>query len=408
MKTGMVNFIIGAFFIILFYQLTNAQWEQTDGPGSGAVNALMVSGTDFFAATDSGVFLSTNDGANWKAVNTGLPAKTVVYSLAASGIDIFAATKNYGVYRSSNNGAAWSAVNTGFPLGSTIACLTMSGVDLFAGVNKGGIFRSLNNGLNWAAVNTGLPDTVTVNALAVSGIDLFAGTMSKGIYYSNNNGFSWSALNSGLPGGTSVLCFAQSGIDLFAGTSRGVFHSTNNGAAWSVPTSGLPDSSVNSLATSGSYLFAGVNGVIGGGVYLSTNSGADWNLITGLPGVRSLAVNGAYVFAGMDNGFVWRRLLTGVSVKELPGLRGNGPLWEFTLPNRVHSAVTVAVNLPRSSAVSLKVFDCFGRELVVFANGNFGPGTHAVSLSTRSLPSGFYFMRMQTSTNILVKRFLKE
>ncbi|HMD69146.1 MAG TPA: T9SS type A sorting domain-containing protein, partial [Chitinivibrionales bacterium] len=64
-----------------------------------AVQSLAVSGSNIFAATFySGVFLSTNNGTSWNAVNTGLPANTGVYSLAVSGSNIFAGTWGGGVW----------------------------------------------------------------------------------------------------------------------------------------------------------------------------------------------------------------------------------------------------------------------------------------------------------------------
>ena len=50
-----------------------AQWVQTYGPQGGIINCFAVSGTQLFAGTaGSGVFLSTNNGTTWTAVNAGL------------------------------------------------------------------------------------------------------------------------------------------------------------------------------------------------------------------------------------------------------------------------------------------------------------------------------------------------
>ena len=50
------------------------------------------------AGTATGVYLSTNNGSNWNAVNTGFPINIVVGQLAISGTNIFAGTYNYGDY----------------------------------------------------------------------------------------------------------------------------------------------------------------------------------------------------------------------------------------------------------------------------------------------------------------------
>ncbi len=132
--------------IVLLCPRVSAQWVQTCGPGGGEVGAIVVSGTDVFVGTGfplfgihdaGGVFRTTNDGASWSAVNSGL-ADMVVSSLAA------------------------------FPASNGI-----TGTYLFAGTLCGGVFRSTDNGQSWIA--TGLTSAF-VRSFAVSGTYLFAGT----------------------------------------------------------------------------------------------------------------------------------------------------------------------------------------------------------------------------------------
>ena len=77
-----------------------------------------------------GVFLSTNNGSSWYAVNNGLYA-TDILSLAISGNKIFAGTENGGIFLSANNGVSWT--NVGLTGLSYIACLTVSGSNIIAG-----------------------------------------------------------------------------------------------------------------------------------------------------------------------------------------------------------------------------------------------------------------------------------
>src|SRR2546430_2608579 len=87
--------------VLLFYSITimlmsnqtlYAQWVQTNGPYGGFVTCFAVSGNNVFAGTRlGGVFLSTDNGSSWKAVNNGLTNVNVT-SLAVSGTSIFAST----------------------------------------------------------------------------------------------------------------------------------------------------------------------------------------------------------------------------------------------------------------------------------------------------------------------------
>ena len=86
-----------------------AQWTQVNnGMGSLSVYSFAYSGNNIFAGTypNTGVYLSTNNGANWS--QTSLNNQGVL-SLAVNGNNIFAGTgaPGTGVYVSANNGTNW-------------------------------------------------------------------------------------------------------------------------------------------------------------------------------------------------------------------------------------------------------------------------------------------------------------
>ncbi len=280
-----------------------AQWVQTNGNFGGFVRCLAVSGTNLFAGTDSGVFLSTDSSESWIAVNSGL-AGAGVEVLEVSGTNLLAAGN--GVYLSTDNGANWNAAGLQDTL---VNALAVMGTNLFAGTQIGA-FISTNNGASWTAADTTLPE-IPVEAFAVSGTNLFAGTEDGGVFLSTNYGTNWTAANSGLTD-LAVYDLAVIGANLFAGTgSNGVFISTNNGTSWGAANSGLTDNRINALAVSGTNLFAGMDG--GGSVFLSTNNGTSWTAVnSGLTDdyVTPLAANGTYLFAGTDTTGVWRRPLS--------------------------------------------------------------------------------------------------
>jgi len=89
------------------------------------IEALIASGTNIFAGTERGVFLSTNNGTTWTAVNNGLPIVSSdenenyynINSLAASnGGMLFAGTSwSKGLFISTDDGTHWIAINEGLP-----------------------------------------------------------------------------------------------------------------------------------------------------------------------------------------------------------------------------------------------------------------------------------------------------
>jgi photosystem II stability/assembly factor-like uncharacterized protein len=223
------------------------------GSSISNILCLAVNGNNIFAGTYTGVYLSTNNGASWTAmIDSGLPIYSI-QSLAVSGNNIFAAVTpppnwysppvndsiapappsfTSGAYLSTNNGASWTAINSGLP--SAVGfCFAVSGGNIFAGMDSGmggggGVYLSSNNGTSWTAIDSGFPNAA-VFCFAVSGNNVFAAT-AGGVYLSTNNGISWTKVNSGLTDSTvssitviPVSSFAISGNTMYAGTNNGVW-----------------------------------------------------------------------------------------------------------------------------------------------------------------------------------------
>ncbi len=169
----------------------HAQWVRTNPAYGGNILSIVVSGAYLFAGTGgSGVFISTNSGASWTQVDTGLTNSTV-NALAASGPDIFAGTDGSGVFLSTNNGTELVSdqlwFNGSLYLGS---CCHPALIFLPGLTAEASFFPPI-------VVQAGLKSTPgltnnNVNAFAVSNPYLFAGT-DGGVFLSTNSGTSWSS-----------------------------------------------------------------------------------------------------------------------------------------------------------------------------------------------------------------------
>jgi len=147
--------------------------------------------------------------------------------MAVGDNNLFAGTKDRGVFLSTDNGTSWTAVNNGLT-GNDVSSLAAYNGNLFAGTGIG-VSLSTNNGTTWNAINTGLPkDTIdttlytkSIFFLAVHDTMVFAGT-EDGVFCTTNNGTSWTAVNDGLM--DYVLCFAANDSNIFVGTdNKGVW-----------------------------------------------------------------------------------------------------------------------------------------------------------------------------------------
>ena len=349
-----------------------AQWVPK-GPDNQTIFCITVSGTNIFAGTyDAGVYRTTDNGAIWTQVNTGL-TNTTVTSLAIIGTNVFAGTYGGGVFLSTNNGTSWTAINSGLA-NLYVNTLAVSGSNIYAGTD-GGVFLSSNGGISWSTINTGLTNTY-VNALAVSGSTLYAGTWGGGVFRSTNSGANWFAVNAGITNHV-VSALIIVGSNVFAGTwGGGVFLSTNSGTSWNQVNTGLPETYINALAFEGSTVYSGTSG----GVYLSANNGAQWTSInTGLTNtyVNTLMVSGIDLYAGTWGGGTW-----------------NIPLKKITLSLGNNQSGTISSALANPFIV--RVTDLAGNPVlgvsVTFAIATFPTSAtgQSLSLTTTTTSSGGY------------------
>jgi hypothetical protein len=134
-------------------------------------------------------------------VNTWTPSGPEGGIITALAIDpqspdtLYAGIEEHGVYKSTNGGASWAVVNTGLTDMRilSLAAAPSTPVTLYAGTYFG-VFKSIDGGASWSESNVGLTDT-TVTALAVdktTPATLYAGTGS-GVFKSTNSGANWNA-----------------------------------------------------------------------------------------------------------------------------------------------------------------------------------------------------------------------
>jgi len=186
-----------ASFLLLFMLIMNvfclswttpahSNWTGPLGPVGGQINALAIDPANpqtIYAGTGDGVFMSTNGGQSWTAVNKS----AYVYCLAINPTNpqiVYAGTIGGGVFMSTDGGQSWAAVNSGLtsPWISSIAIDPANPQTIYAGAD-GGVFMSTDGGQSWTKVNSGLTAS-TVNCLAIDPANpqiVYVGT-SDGVY----------------------------------------------------------------------------------------------------------------------------------------------------------------------------------------------------------------------------------
>src|SRR5674476_1587587 len=96
MKKQIINikFILILLLLLIADNLIYSQWIPAKGPNGGYVYSFAITGSNLFAGTHDGVYLSTNNGHNWSY--SGL-INNIVRSLVVNGKNTYAGTSK-GVY----------------------------------------------------------------------------------------------------------------------------------------------------------------------------------------------------------------------------------------------------------------------------------------------------------------------
>jgi hypothetical protein len=75
-------------------------------------------------------------------------------------------------------------------------------------------------------------------------------------------------------------------------------------------------------------------------------------------------------------------------------------------PNPFNPETMIPFELGESGMVTLSVFDITGRRVRILAQGNHSAGLHQVRFNAEGLASGVYFVRLETSRDVLVNKLL--
>jgi hypothetical protein len=121
---------------------TSSGYQQPDG------YAFLVHNGVAYGSSVLGLQYSADNGNNWLYVTT---IGSTVNDIVAFGDTIFAAT-NMGVFKSSDNGLHWSA-----GLQQNTLCLCVAGTSLLCGTQKMGVWQTDINALYWFSKSDDLP-----------------------------------------------------------------------------------------------------------------------------------------------------------------------------------------------------------------------------------------------------------
>lgn len=153
-----------------------------------------------FVGTDDGrVWITQNDGENWKEITAGLPFNAHVSRLVASKYDAATVYITLSdrrednitpyIFRSTDYGASWTKITTDLPSSpvNVIREDPRSPAVLYCGTDMG-VYVSRDKGRSWQSIQNNLPSSVSVNDLFIHprDLNLVIATYGRGVWVMDN------------------------------------------------------------------------------------------------------------------------------------------------------------------------------------------------------------------------------
>jgi photosystem II stability/assembly factor-like uncharacterized protein len=385
----------------IYRSIDNGESWQQVGLTSAYVKALEISPSNgFLFASTAGMSRSTDSGLIWTTINNGLSASDIKIIAIKSDGTIFAgcgisnwAYPNPCIYRSTDDGNSWSVIENGIQR-HDVQGISIDGAGNVYASNYYGVYKSTNNGDFWFKIG----DPLGAGKLAFNSLgDLFVA--GNGIWKLPAGDSVWVQLSSG--GYWTFYC--GSNDYLYTEANR----STDNGLTWtSMP---IGNAAYSYAENSVGHLFAGTFN-FGSGVKRSTDYGETWESInSGIPtnDVRSVAVDADdYLYAGP-----WGYSLFKTTTSTLTSVedeRNTPTLFslEQNYPNPFNPNTLIKYSIPKSSQVTLKIFNTLGEEIEIIVNEERPVGVYEVNWNAANFPSGVYFYRLQAGDFVQTRKMI--
>lgn len=332
--------------------------------------------------------ITTNGGANWSAVNSGVDANTSQWNLIVKNDQVppvyfFCMSGSY-VYRTTNNGSSWTKSNASAFAGTVLDLSILPGNStphMAACLSNSTTKLMMFNG-SWndrsAGLGTGTVKHVQYNSSSVAYAVMNGLTAGNKVYKTTTGGASWTNISGDLPNVSmmSIIPHPTDPNKLYAGSLMGCYKTTNGGTNWVRWNNGMPNATqvqqmayIDSIAANGKFFV--VAATFGRSIYYREISGDDPIGITqnqtGIP--KSFALSQNY-------------------------------------PNPFNPVTKIKFDIPVQGNVNLTIFDIAGKEIAQLLNSDMKPGSYTYEYNGLNMASGVYFYRLRTGSYTETKKMM--
>ncbi|MBX3008442.1 MAG: T9SS type A sorting domain-containing protein [Melioribacteraceae bacterium] len=397
---------------------SEAQWMKVeDVSSSSSIPSIWVEKNNIYAGADSLIYISSDYGKTWSSSSIITRNVDFVSAIIAHQNKIFVGTYNYGVYLSTDNGASWNSLNTGL-VGAgakSISDFVIRDGILYAGTYGSGVFEINLSTLNhWAQFSNGLSSgySYSINSLKLIDDVLYAGAGVNGYYYKNDhNSNFWQEIKFGDFYGEplAMLDIIKYNSEYFISASYGLYKS-KDGINWNYYNPGVGGIYISNFAVHDEKIFVHLSNGVGRTFWFnSADGGNSWNYLEEQRGVdvMDIAVIENKIFTGRLYGMYYLPLNTTELEEEIIPV-------DFSLaqnyPNPFNPITTIKYSIPTgvetSYMTSLRIFDILGSEVATLVNEKQSAGNYEVKFDGSHLVSGVYFYKLEIGSFSTVKKML--
>jgi|GEM_PF-3224744 len=365
-----------------------ANWTQTAGTGLSNTDVwgLAYVGSTLFAGTQgSGIFASTDNGSTWTLKSTGITGSEafVTNTMASTGTTIYAGTGT-GLWVSTNSGANWYD-STGTLGSNYIFSIIPNGTDLIVGVrNGGGVFLSPNSVASRdtnVGTNAGLTSD-WVSSMAINTTELYAGISGAGVWkrpLSSPLPIQLATFNAATLSKTSVKLNWETLSEINNYGFQVQRSPGNSGAFVSIPGAFIAGNGTTTVKHDYSYVD---NAYVTGDVYrleqLDLTGTAHYTDAVDPLGVTSVATSSLPKEFSLSQNY----------------------------PNPFNPSTVIEFALPKDTHVKLDVYNMIGQRVMTLVDALTPAGYHSVKVDGTNLASGMYLYRLTTGQQTFIKKLL--
>ena len=410
-----------------------------------------------------GLILKTDDGGiNWSPQSEGttdIPLNDICFVDSLYGWATGSVYNRATLLHTQNGGSSWVEQGLGYFFIKSICFANhlngwIVGEDMYDG---GVIIYTNNGGNNWEQQYNELGNEYSGVCFVDSDNGWVTGALGR-ILHTNTGGVDWEIQNSGTTEYVRDVFFIDQNNGWAAGHNGMILHTDNGGILWTEQISGT-----NENLHSIHFWDSENGGAVGenGTIILTTDGGISWELqisgqICDLQGVFLTDQESVWVVGGdyidpnyysvilntSDGGSTWEsqtkpsalnRFLKSIWFTDqnkgwVAGSYGtilhtdNGGqvgmmerLYSLdnmikveTFPNPVNYMVTIKFEIIQKSKLKMSILNQTGQVIEILFEGSKEKGTHQLTWDSSDLPSGIYFIKLQTDKEIATKKIIKK